>query len=65
MLGLMFDLYTWSLGMRFMATLFQILFLLMVVFSIIGLITTIKWFFGKRKPKETPGEKWRRTGRID
>lgn len=57
-------LYTWTLQMRFMATLFQILFILMVIFSIIGFITTIKWLF-TRKKKETPGEKWRRTGRMD
>lgn len=65
MFGLFFDLYTWSLGVRFMAFLFQVLFLLMVVFAIIGLITTIKWLFTRNKNKETPGQKWRRTGRMD
>lgn len=65
MFGLFFDLYTWSLGARFMAFLFQVLFLLMVVFAIIGFITTIKWLFTRNKNKETPEQKWRRTGRMN
>lgn len=58
-------LHAWTLHMQFMAALFQILFILMVIFSIIGFITTIKWLFTRNRNKETPGQKWRRTGRMD
>lgn len=43
----------------------RILFFGMVLLSVIGLVTVVKFLFGGRKKKETPGEKWMRTGRMD
>ena len=42
-----------------------ILFAIFCLLALIGLVTTIKWLLilATRK-KETPGERWRRTGRI-
>ena len=44
--------------------LMRIAFYATIIFAIIGLITTIRWIIGKTKKKETPGEKWMRTGRL-
>ena len=41
-----------------------ILFGLICIFTIIGIISTIKWLFTRGKRKETPGEYWKRTGRM-
>lgn len=42
-----------------------LIFGLMVVLSIIGLVTVVKWFINKpTKKKETPGERWLRTGKM-
>lgn len=36
----------------------------LIVFAIIGLGATIKWLFGRRKQKESAGDKWLRTGKF-
>ena len=42
-----------------------IIFGLMVILSVIGLLTVIKWLVMKpRKKKETTSEKWMRTGKT-
>lgn len=41
------------------------IFFATVVFAIIGLLATIKWLFFGRKPKETAGQRWLRTGKFD
>ena len=43
----------------------RVLFFALVGLAAIGLITVLKFFFTGRKKKETPGEKWMRTGRMD
>lgn len=43
----------------------HIIFFALILFAIIGFFATIKWLFTRRKPKETPGQKWMRTGRMD
>ena len=42
-----------------------LIFGVMVILSIIGLVTVVKWFINKpSKKKETPGERWLRTGKM-
>ena len=41
------------------------IFFAMAILAVIGLITVLKFLFTGRKKKETPGEKWMRTGRTD
>lgn len=43
----------------------HIIFFAIVIFAAIGLFTTIKWLFTHKRKKETPGQKWLRTGRMD
>lgn len=35
------------------------------ILATIGLITIIKWLFTRKRTKETPGQKWLRTGKMD
>ena len=51
-------------GYVLFSVLLQILSVMMFVFSIIGIIATIKFFAGRRKKKETAEEKWLRTGKL-
>lgn len=46
------------------AILTYILTIVIGILTIIGLITVIKWFFTRRKPKESPHDKWLRTGKM-
>ena len=39
-------------------------FFAVIIFAVIGLFSTIKWLFGRRKPKESAGDKWLRTGKF-
>ena len=43
----------------------RVLFIGMAILATIGLITILKFLFTGQKKKETPGEKWMRTGRMD
>lgn len=65
MLGLMMDLYGLAASYIILWRLLQILSIAMFIFSIIGIIATIKFFLNRRKPKETAGQKWLRTGKYD
>lgn len=62
---LLMDLYALSLKAKIAAFLINAVIIIILVFAVIGVIATVKWFLKRKKPKETPGEKWRRTGRID
>lgn len=42
----------------------KVLFFLIIVFAVIGIISTIKFFAGRKSRKETPGEYWMRTGKT-
>lgn len=64
MFGLLFDLYTFAAGYILLLRFLQLLSVVMFIFSIIGIITTIKFFVGRRKKKETAEEKWLRTGKL-
>lgn len=65
MFGLFFDLYTFAASYIILLRLIQILSVIMFIFSIIGIIATVQFFRKRRKPKETPGERWLRTGKMD
>lgn len=43
----------------------RVIFFGIILFAIIGFFTVIKWVFRRKKPKETAGQKWMRTGRTD
>ena len=43
----------------------HIIFFTLIVLAVIGCFTVMKWIFTGRRPKETPGQKWMRTGRMD
>ena len=65
-MGLLLDIYSLAAGAAFMALLVEIGMILYTVFAIIGLITTIRFFINRKKrKKETAGERWLRTGKID
>ena len=64
-MSLLFELYRLAAGYMFLVGLACVLLLAMFVFSVIGVIATIKWAKNRRKPQETPEEKWLKTGRID
>ena len=64
MFGLLLALYNFAAGYLLLLLLLQILSVVMFVFSIIGIIATIKFFVGRRKKKETAEEKWLRTGKL-
>ena len=61
--------YEGIIGIAYNNTLMAVLAFLIVVaigiLAIIGLGTVIKRIFRGKKKKETPGEKWLRTGKID
>lgn len=52
----------YSIGGWFLA---HILFFAMVILSIVGAITTIKWLCNRKNRKMDPHEKWLRTGKMD
>ena len=64
MLGLILDLCGFAASYILLWRILQILSIAMFIFSIIGIITTIKWLLGRRKPKESAGDKWLRTGKF-
>jgi len=39
-------------------------FTAIMIFAIIGLITVIKWLFGRKSRKMDPHEKWLKTGKM-
>lgn len=41
-----------------------LIFGLICLFAIIGIFSLLKWVFFRRKPKEDPGKKWLRTGKM-
>lgn len=41
-----------------------LIFAIICVLAIIGLISVVKRIFVGKRPKETPGEKWLRTGKY-
>lgn len=61
--------YEGVIGIAYRSTFMGILAFLIVgiicILAIIGLVTVLKRIFSGKKKKETPGEKWLRTGRID
>ena len=61
--------YRGCVGLFYSSTIGGVLtFIIAILFfalAIIGLITVLRFFIKGRKPKETPGQKWLRTGRID
>lgn len=67
MAELFFDLYTIMIGVSIARFFAKLITIAILVFAVIGIITTIKWILDKRKPKhkETPHEKWLRTGKMD
>ena len=65
MFTLFMELYKLAAGYVLLLGLLQVLLVAMCIFSIIGVVSTIKWVRNRRKPKETPEEKWLKTGRID
>ena len=65
----MFELLFFDLSMLFAKAslavfLLKLLFIAIIVFAIIGLITTIKFFIRRRRNKETNGQYWLRTGKM-
>jgi len=42
----------------------HIIFFILAALCAIGLITSIKWLFTRKRKKETPGQKWMRTGKL-
>ena len=64
MFGLLLELYSFAAGTLLLWRLLQLLSVVMFIFSIIGIITTIKFFVGRRKKKETAEERWIRTGKF-
>lgn len=43
----------------------HVIFFAMIILSIIGLFSIVKWMFRKKRIKETPGQKWLKTGKMD
>lgn len=41
-----------------------LIFAIVCILAVIGLITVLKRIFFGKRPKETPGERWMRTGRT-
>lgn len=62
--ALFFDLSRLFAKAAFAAFLMKILVIAILVFAVIGVITTVKYFAGKKKNKETDGQYWLRTGRT-
>lgn len=42
----------------------HLIFFALVIFAVIGVISTLKFLIGGRKPKETAEQKWIRTGKF-
>ena len=64
MLGLITRLYLYCLGATVGAALIQILIFVLFIFSIIGIVSTVKFFAGRKKKDEDPHQKWLRTGKM-
>lgn len=65
MFRLLYEFYTWSLSFALATILFNIVSIALLIFAVIGIIATIKWCTGRKSKKdETPGEYWKRTGRM-
>ena len=65
----MFEMLFFDLSMLFAKAslavfLLKLLFIAIIVFAIIGLINTIKFFIRRRRNKETDGQYWLRTGKM-
>ena len=62
MLGFLLDLYSFAIGVTFYAFLVKLLICLIIIFAIIGFVTTIRFIIKKRKEKkkknEDPYEAW-------
>lgn len=58
------DLSLLFAGAAFAAFLMKIIVIAILVFAVIGVITTIKFFANRKKNKETDGQYWLRTGRT-
>ena len=61
---LFYDLAHLFAGAAFIAFLLKLFILAILVFAVIGVITTIKFFANRKKNKETDGQYWLRTGRT-
>ena len=61
---LFFDLSLLFAKASFAVFLLKLLIIAIIVFAIIGIITTIKFFIGRRRNKETNGQYWLRTGKM-
>lgn len=48
----------------FISFLLELGFVLMVIFSVIGLITTIRFFIKRGKKKKDPYKEWIKTGKM-
>ena len=64
MLGLFMDLYAFAASYLLLWKLLQVLSIVMFIFSIIGIVSTINFFRKRRKGKESAEEKWLRTGKF-
>jgi len=60
---LFLEAYSWILAAGFIAFLIKLLIIAILIFAIIGIITTIR-FFANRKKKKNAGEIWMKTGRM-
>ena len=65
----MFEMLFFDLSLLFAKAslavfLLKLLFIAIIVFAIIGLINTIKFFIRRRRNKETDGQYWLRTGKM-
>lgn len=56
-IGLFYD-STWGGVLAF------IIVAVVALLAVIGLFSVLRFIFGGRKPKETPHEKWLRTGKM-
>lgn len=65
MFGLYSIINSFYLQFALAKLLIDIFTVLVIVFSIIGVISTIKFFRGKKKKKESREDKWLRTGKMD
>lgn len=64
MFGLYSMLGSFYLQFALAKLLIDVFTVLVIVFAIIGVISTIGFFRGRRKKRETPEDKWLRTGRM-
>lgn len=61
---LFYDLSRIFARAAFAAFLMKIVVLAVIVFAVIGVISTIKYFSKRKHAKETDGQYWLRTGRT-